>query len=130
MSMWLSPQALGPPFAESLPSRCSHWRRQCGGVWLSGLLSLEVGGFEKKVVLFPHEQMKPSHGPACVAWNMQSHMSRSRDTSPQIEGPLAPQVVRLILHKRKMEVSEKASRALSWTDRPAEGSHLSKWPGR
>lgn len=100
------------------------------GLWFSELLSLEVGGFEKKVVLFPHGQMKPSHGSTCVAWNTLSHMSRSRDTSPQmVEGPSARQVVRLILHKGKMEGAEKASRALVWTNRPAEGSHLSKWPG-
>lgn len=94
------------------------------GPWFSGLLSLEEGGFEKKVVLFPQGQMKPSHGSACVARNILSHMSTCRDTSPQVEGPSARQVVRLILHKGKMEGAEKASRALAWTNRPASGRAL------
>lgn len=67
---------------------------------------MEVGGSEKKLVLFPHRQMKPSHGSACVAQSILSHVSRSGDASLQIEGPLACQEVRLILCKGKMEENQ------------------------
>lgn len=75
-----------------------------------------MGGIEKKVVLFSHQQVKPSHGSACVAWSILRHVSRSGDTCLQREGPLSRQVVGLILHRGKMEVAEKASRALVWTN--------------
>lgn len=63
------------------------------GPVVTGLLALEVGGVGKKVVLFPHQHMKPSHRSACVAWSILCHLSRSGDTCLQIEGPLSRQVI-------------------------------------